>query len=408
MTVNKRFKIVTILLFCGLLVLAACNIEPTNPGKAKDNFAPETFIGPTPAEGSMNNPFRLRIQWRGNDRDGRIKEFQYRIEGPLYDNTWITTPKNYQDFKLPLGFYTLQVRAVDDNGAIDETPAQRKFHVLGPTQDQGVLVIDDDASVDDDKDQRKDVLMDSILIRSGFHNFTMWDYETKFGVTESIVFTGKGTDLNGEEYSGLSAFSTVIWHTGPGDEHDLSRNTKLLSDYLDTGGNLLIAGSLVMKSILGDTARGGPIATNSFARNYLKIRRAKAAIINTDVFLSTFPGYPDIESKYVVPTSGLTVYLKGVTDQLVPTTDADIIYTFSHSIYKDDRFAPVVVNSEEFVGTPIAVRYVSQTYKVITLGFPLVRATKRGRRYRNNIMNEDQIVEMVRHILVDEFGETPN
>jgi hypothetical protein len=100
--------------------------------------------------------------------------------------------------------------------------------------------------------------------------------------------------------------------------------------------------------------------------------------------------------------------LDGCTDQLIPTADADIIYTFSNSIYEDDRFTPVTVNDEEFVGTPLGIRFSSQTYNAIILGFPLVRATKRGRRFQNNIMNEDNLVEMMRHVLVNEFGEIPN
>lgn len=407
-----KFKVFLRIVLCfvtlTLVFSNGCNIDPKDPGSSKDNLIPDTFIGPTPANGSVNNPFRIRMQWRGNDRDGRIKEFQYRIDGPLFDNTWITTPYNYADFKLPLGNYTIEVRAVDDNGAFDNSPDSRSFHVLGPTQDQGILVLDDDITVADYKDDGKDAIMDSILIRSGFTTYTHWDYGEKFGSTEQIVFTGSGTDLNGQEYPGLSSFSTVIWHTGNGDENNVSKNGRLISDYLDTGGNLLLAGSLVMKSVLGDTARGGELATSHIGREYFKVRRAKAAIINTDIFLSAFPGYPDIESKYVVPTSGLTVYLEGCTDQLIPTADADIIYTFSNSIYEDDRFTPITVNDEEFIGTPLGIRFSSPTYNVIILGFPLVRATKRGRRFQNNIMNEDNIVEMMRHILMDEFGEIPN
>ena len=390
------------------MLFNACNIDPKDPGSPTDNLIPETFIGPTPAEGSVNNPFRIRMQWRGNDRDGRIKEFQYRIDGPLFDNNWITTPYNYADFKLPLGNYAVEVRAVDDDGAFDDSPASRSFHVLGPTQDQGILVLDDDITEDDYNDDGKDAIMDSILIRAGFSTYTHWDYGEKFGATETIAFTGTGTDLNGEVYPSLSSFSTVIWHTGNGDENNVSKNGSLISDYLDTGGNILLAGALVMKSVLGDTARGGELATSHIGRKYLKVRKAKAAIINTDVFLSAFPGFPDIESKYIVPTSGLTVYLEGCTDQLIPTADADIIYTFSNSIYEDDKFTPIKVNDEEFVGTPLGIRYKSQTYNSIILGFPLVRATKRGRGYDRNIMNEDNMVELMRHILVYEFGEIPN
>ncbi len=120
------------------------------------------------------------------------------------------------------------------------------------------------------------------------------------------------------------------------------------------------------------------------------------------------PGYPDLESKYVVPTSGLTVYLENACDQLVPEAEGEILYTFSNNVWVDDRFGQVQsINSEEYAGNPIAIRYRSETYKSVVCGFPLVRATKRGRRYQNNIMNEDQMVNVVRQVLMNEFGEIP-
>ena len=405
----KRFtKIIFSFYLLTFILLASCNIEPKDPGSPTDNLLPDTFIGPTPPEGSVDNSFRLRLQWRGNDRDGRIKEFQYRIDGPLYDNTWITTPYNYADLKLPTGNYIVEVRSVDDNNAVDATPDKRSFHVLGPTHAKGILVIDDDITIDDYNDAGKDALLDSLLIIAGFNSYTHWDFQEKFGEEIAVKFTGNGVDLNGEEYPGLSAFSTIIWHTGYGEEMNISKNTTLISDYLDTGGNLLLSGALVMKSILGDTARGGELATSHIGRKYLKIRKAKAALVNTDFLLGSFPGFPDIETRYIVPTSGLKIYLESCTDQLIPTADADVIYTFSNNVYEDDEFTSIMINDEEFVGTPVGIKYSSSKYNSIVLGFPLVRATKRGRKYKNNIMNVDNMVELVRHILVDEFKEIPN
>jgi len=408
MTFRKNYLFTVIAFALIALIIASCNIAPTDTGKAKDNQPPETFIAPVPPEGSMNNPFRLRLEWRGNDSDGRIKEYQYRLDGPLFDNTWQTTTQFYKIFKLRNGWYTLQVRAVDDEGAIDATPAQRRFHVLGPTFDKGILVVDDDITTDDEKDARKDALIDSILIRAGYTNYTVWDFQEMFGYTEPIAFTGKGVDLNGNEYDGMASYSTVIWYTGGTDNNNISKNERLFVDFLDMGGNLWLAGNLVMTSVLGDTADGTELSDNSFARKYLKIQRAKAAIMNTDYFISMQPGYPDLDSRYIVPTSGLQIYLYGATDQLIPTPEADVLYTFSNNVWVDDGFGQIrKVNDEEFAGTPVAIRYSGKIYKSIVFGFPLVRATKRGRRYQNNIMNEDQMVEIARQILMNEFGEMP-
>jgi hypothetical protein len=399
---------ILIVFSAALFLTSACNIQPNDPGTSKGNLQPETFIAPTPQEGSTNNPFRIRLQWRGNDSDGRVREYQYRIEGPLYDNTWQTTANYFQNFKLRQGWYTIQVRAVDDDGAVDPTPATRRFHVLGPTFDKGILLIDDDKTEVDDRDDRKDALMDSLMMGAGYTKYTVWDYETMFGITETIAFTDKGIDLQGQEYFGLSAYTTVIWTTGTGGENNISKNERLLTDFLDMGGKLWLNGTLVMQSILGDTARGAELASGSFARKYLKIRSAKAALIKTDLLLSQMPGYPDLITKYTIPTSGLNIYLENAVDQLFPDAEADILYSFSNNVYVDEKAGQVQnVNSEEFAGTPVAIKYSGKIYKTVVFGFPLVYATKRAKRSENNIIEEDMLKQVVRNILRDEFQEVP-
>jgi hypothetical protein len=399
---------IVIILWMSVLLMLACNIQPNNPGTSRGNLVPETFIAPTPAEGSTNNPFRIRLQWRGNDSDGRVREYQYRIEGPLFDNTWQTVSSFYKDFKLRNGWYTIQVRAVDDDGAVDTTPDSRRFHVLGPTFDKGILVIDDDKMENDDTDARKDALLDSLLIGAGYTKYTVWDYQTMFGITGSIAFTDTSRDLQGKDYFGLSAYSTVIWYTGTGGENNISKNERLLTDFLDMGGNLWLSGTLVMQSILGDTARGNELASGSFARKYLKIRSAKSALIKTDMFLSELAEYPDLLTKYTITTSGLNIYLENATDQLFPTAEADVIYTFSNNFYVDEKVGQVQnVNSEEFAGTPVAIKYDGKLYRTIVFGFPLVYATKRAKRNENNVLNENTLKIIVHNILHHEFQEVP-
>ena len=398
-----------ILTFLALAVLFSCNIKPTDTGTAKGNLPPETFIAPTPSEGSEENTFRIRVQWHGNDTDGRIVGYQYRVEGPLYDNTWQATEYFFKDFKLRNGWYKIEVRAIDDDGAIDETPATRRFHILGPTFDKGILLVDDDNTEDDDRDAYKDALYDSLLIKAGYSNYTVWDYETKFGITVSPVFAGKGVDLNEEEYVGMSAYSTVIWFTGKGGENNISKNERLFVDFLDMGGNLLISGMQPMLSIMGEHPTGGEFAPNSLARKYFHIRSAKVTNMKVDMLIGVEDEYPNISTTYELRGSNRLTFIEDATDQIVPEPDADPLYQFSAVNYIYDDFSPPdTVNAEEFLNTPCAIRYVGDVYKSIVFGFPLVRATKRGKRYDNNMMDEEAMVQVIRHILYDEFDESPS
>src|SRR5262245_2942555 len=135
---NIFIKLICIPVVPCALLLSSCNRQPTDQGARVANEPPETTFSPTPLEGSINNSFKLRLEWHANDADGIIKGYEYRVAGPLFDNAWIFTESFFVDFKFRDGWYTVEVRGVDNTGNIDPTPAKRSLHVLGPTFDKGI------------------------------------------------------------------------------------------------------------------------------------------------------------------------------------------------------------------------------------------------------------------------------
>lgn len=59
--------------------LSSCNNQPTDQGLTSGSKPPETAFAPLPLDGSMNNAFKLRLEWHGNDSDGIIQGYEYRI-----------------------------------------------------------------------------------------------------------------------------------------------------------------------------------------------------------------------------------------------------------------------------------------------------------------------------------------
>ncbi|MFN0150363.1 MAG: hypothetical protein ACKVU1_06585 [bacterium] len=117
-----------IALFALCAALGACT---DNPGQPSNNRPPETglvFVG------DLDTTLYIQeVKWWGTDSDGDVVGFEYRWtpRTPLagFDTSWIFTTDVRDTFALPTpsGYseYTFAVRAIDDRGATDLTPASQ-------------------------------------------------------------------------------------------------------------------------------------------------------------------------------------------------------------------------------------------------------------------------------------------
>lgn len=388
-------------LFAALAVmLASCNRQPTDQGARLDNQPPETAFAPTPTEGSQNNAFKLRLEWHANDVDGIIKGYEYRVDGPLFDNTWQFTESFYVDFKFRDGWYTVEVRGVDNTGNVDPTPARRRLHVLGPTFDKGLLVMDDEA-LSGANETAADAIYDFLMRAAGYTQYTVWDYQQLFSTSRPIFAPAENdTDATGQRKAGLGSFTTIIWYTQAAGNLGLNQNA--LRDYLDMGGNLLIAGVNPLESLTGEAPSGADMPTSGLAYKYFRILRAKTAEINIDQLLSYDSSLPHIRSRMQL-TATNTQYLRGETNQLVPSYDAEALYSYSTNYYRSGN---VEVNSEEFAGLPIAQYHRGGFFNTAVFGFPLVVITRSPvTRTLMNLLDTQAEAQGLRFVLQDVFQE---
>jgi len=141
------------------LLIQSCE-QKTSP--ANPNAPPNTTLANIPKEG--DTLFALvTLHWDGEDYDGFISGYQYRYitrhiqKGDSLIQPWIfttatsvTIPFESSDI---LNFQRFQVRAVDDAGDIDPTPAERRFYtrqtiypvttILTPSDDQQFFVLEE-------------------------------------------------------------------------------------------------------------------------------------------------------------------------------------------------------------------------------------------------------------------------
>ena len=130
-----------------LLFLAVGCREPLQP--PGENQLPTTTIANTPASG--DTLFALvTLQWDGGDEDGFIQGYEYKYtteyltSGETLETDWTFTNKtkvtlafNSQD---TLNKQSFKVRAIDNTGQVDSSPATKEFYTIRTVPPQTEIV----------------------------------------------------------------------------------------------------------------------------------------------------------------------------------------------------------------------------------------------------------------------------
>jgi hypothetical protein len=137
---HKKVLLSLFIFFVMLLLLVHCTKKPTDV--KIDNQPPETFLVNVPPDSSYIHHARL-IFWYGTDADGIVVRYDWAIDDTIYnaniagsgwhslymDSTLATQDTIAFEAPLPDTIYThrFYVRAVDNDGTADPTPAARVF-----------------------------------------------------------------------------------------------------------------------------------------------------------------------------------------------------------------------------------------------------------------------------------------
>jgi hypothetical protein len=138
------------------LGFVACDRETQPP---LENKPPNTTIANVPVDSSLQRAV-ITVYWDGEDEDGFVQNYQYRVVSKLEPTglidttewtdtiaTQVTIPVRSDDSS---NFQIFQVRAIDDKGAVDPTPAEKELFtyttsfpattILYPTDGQQLLI----------------------------------------------------------------------------------------------------------------------------------------------------------------------------------------------------------------------------------------------------------------------------
>ena len=116
--------------FMGMQTVEGMNYDGVPPpGNGGDITPPDTSIAGGPSGTIGNND--VIFAYTGSDNETSTSNLEYSYKLDTYDTSWSSytssTSKSYSD--LPNGSYTFQVRAKDEAGNVDPTPASRLFTV---------------------------------------------------------------------------------------------------------------------------------------------------------------------------------------------------------------------------------------------------------------------------------------
>jgi hypothetical protein len=127
---KMRFLSTVLLLISGVL-FTRCGEKIT--GEANPNQPPETTIF---VQGdSLNTTQSIQtFHWDGRDPDGFVVGFYYTFSETPQPEDWVFTTKRSETFALSIlgadTTYTFQVKAVDNQGLEDPTPAVQRFPIV--------------------------------------------------------------------------------------------------------------------------------------------------------------------------------------------------------------------------------------------------------------------------------------
>jgi hypothetical protein len=267
-------------------------------------------------------------------------------------------------------YYYYTVKAVDSllNESLDNTTLRSRVVSL----DQGILIVDEttdgNGTLLNPTDQQVDDFYEDILNHFNTQQYDMIQ-ENEIGLAD------------------LGAFSTVIWHG-----NDISDMTapfdykEEIGKYLDFGGNFLYTGYRPSKAFEKYVALSGSFSSGDFIYDYLKIEQFQSSIFSLFNEAKGIEfGYSNIfvDSLKILPSNDY--HLKDV-EKIQASSEGIEIYLYGTNF--DSTTQQGLLKGE-----PIAVEYIGNDYKTITLSFPLY------------YMNKEQAKSLFEYVLTNKFDE---
>lgn len=350
------------------------------------------YYPPIPAEG-----IHLQV-----DDDGK-QWLRVGVNYPIGQATTVTLTSFGGSLDDMYGEHTFEVRAIDLQGAVDETPHEFTYTIVPPIpkeEKSGVLIIDDEG----DTPNSPGGLIDSL------YTYYVSSYDTEPGYINREEMNALGMD--GLHYgksviapSDIQQYKVIIYHAdNPTSEFSFWKEFEALKIYMLQGGNIILSSGSNLKIMNQKcTENGFNILENYFGipmDNEDAIKRVSTSFSDYPFFISaTAPGnYNDID--LLLPSFNTTItnlnapFLSrnglGPVAYFDEECEAEVIYSYGCKDVDDPGqylINPTQEQYDQFNGLPIALKKVTDDNSCYIFGFPLA------------YMEPDQVKSMMTQIL---------
>ncbi|MDP8268578.1 MAG: hypothetical protein P9L97_07625 [Candidatus Tenebribacter davisii] len=361
------------------------------------------YYPPIPAEGD-----NLIV-----DNDG-IQWLRIPFNSPIGQSTTITLTSFGGSLDNLYGEHTFTVRAVDLQGAVDETPHEFTFTVVTPIPKEekfGVLIIDDDAPANN--------TLPELYVDTLYTDITA-DYAAATGTTTEVINKEELNAMIGSASMGglhfgkaiisptdMQKYKVVIYHSDNGTaEFSFWKEFEPFKIYLLQGGNLILSGGSSIKFVHGKCDENG----FSIFQEYFGIPSNGNPIGRVSTLYTENPFF--IEAKAQGNLNDIELLLpnpfnNAITNPNVPFLscnglgpvayfndfEGEVIYTYGCKEVADDppgcpyHINPTQAEYDQYNGLPIALKYETTNNSCYIIGFPL------------SFMDKGQVTTMMNQIL---------
>jgi len=123
-----QILLISLITFC---ISLSCDDQLS--GNKTANQAPSTYLFIQDSDSLNSTPSVQTFYWDGRDADGFVSGFFYTFDTSATQNDWVWTTERKMTFPLQISgqdtAYIFKVKAVDNEGMEDPTPAQQKFPI---------------------------------------------------------------------------------------------------------------------------------------------------------------------------------------------------------------------------------------------------------------------------------------
>jgi len=305
----------------------------------------------------------VEVHFSGSDIDGQIEKYGWALGEQPY--TWtsdsVNTIKN-ETFGSS-GSFTLRAIALDDD-SLRSSADTVQFELINPSLNQGVLVVDGTNEKDFDRVSHLDQLTDT-YIDSLYESWISPLAVTQWDIHEDGL----------PPHQVMGKYNLVYWHAdnwygSSSNAHPFGSHISVLSDYMGAGGDFILSGWKVLRSIYPQAATPIYLDSLAFPRQYLKVHSIGGS---SNVPPGDFVGAHGVGKGYsdvIIDSSRVKGYPVGFYDFMVDVNliqssaaNTDSIYTFRCR----DECSDTVLEGE-------VVGQITQNriYNSAVLGFPLV------------------------------------